>query len=234
MSKRREGHSALRVKNGKIEKFDPHPAAALASPVTAQPEIKPHSSQIYTDLTVRCRDCGGTLVWRYLEDKDEIEIFHDCRNGESAKKRVAAPVTGPDVAQQLARKIVSDSTEGWGPEEEEWANGIAALIRTALEEQTRELQAKLVGALSHETMIRLSCKEIGVEVGDDALVNVRAEKAESETRQLRLALNNLKCEVVRWLSLARPMLVEELSVTNVKVMEHHVAEAERVLAGGKS
>jgi hypothetical protein len=43
------------------------------------------------------------------------------------------------------------------------------------------------------------------------------------------ALNNLKCEISAWLSMARPMLVQELSVTNVRVMEHHIAEAQRIL-----
>jgi hypothetical protein len=52
----------------------------------------------------------------------------------------------------------------------------------------------------------------------------------AEVEKLRKALNSIKCEVVGWLSLARPMLVQELSVTNVRVMEHHVAEAERLLA----
>jgi hypothetical protein len=56
-------------------------------------------------------------------------------------------------------------------------------------------------------------------------------EARAEVEKLRKALNSIKCEVVGWLSLARPMLVQELSVTNVRVMEHHVAESERLLAG---
>jgi hypothetical protein len=40
--------------------------------------LKPHSSIIHTDLTVRCSGCKGTLIWRYSEEKDEIEIFHSC------------------------------------------------------------------------------------------------------------------------------------------------------------
>jgi len=40
--------------------------------------IAPHLSQTYTDLTVRCHGCGSALIWRYLEEKNEIEVFHDC------------------------------------------------------------------------------------------------------------------------------------------------------------
>ena len=35
-SKRQEGHSALQVNNGKIEKFDPHPGTAAGSELTRE------------------------------------------------------------------------------------------------------------------------------------------------------------------------------------------------------
>lgn len=53
------------------------PGSAPAQP--EEEEIKLHSSVIHTDLTVRCHGCGATLIWRYHEDKDEIEVFH-CAN----------------------------------------------------------------------------------------------------------------------------------------------------------
>jgi ribosomal protein L44E len=41
-----------------------------------------HGSVIFTDLEVRCHDCGGHQIWRYLEDEDTIEVFHDCTGGK--------------------------------------------------------------------------------------------------------------------------------------------------------
>lgn len=57
-----------------------------------------------------------------------------------------------------------------------------------------------------------------------------ADAMNERERELATALNNLKCEIVGWVGLARPMLVEELSITNVRVMEHHIIEAERLLS----
>jgi hypothetical protein len=37
-------------------------------------------------LKVRCHDCGGYQIWRYLEDEDTIEVFHDCMGGKKARE----------------------------------------------------------------------------------------------------------------------------------------------------
>lgn len=57
----------------------------------AEEGATPHSSVIYTDLRVKCQGCGGYAIWRYLEDEDTIEVFHEC----SARAGVAATVETP-------------------------------------------------------------------------------------------------------------------------------------------
>lgn len=47
--------------------------------------------------------------------------------------------------------------------------------------------------------------------------------------ELEKGLNNLKCEAVGWIGLSRAALVQELSETNVRVMETRIVEAERLL-----
>ena len=75
---------AYGVATGRIEP-DAAPAQSLYE-AAAPTQLTPHSSVIHTDLKVRCHDCGGYQIWRYLEDEDTIEVFHDCMGGKKARE----------------------------------------------------------------------------------------------------------------------------------------------------
>jgi len=59
------------------QRFNPIHVKPAAPQGSAEGEIKPHSSVIYTDLKVRCYGCQSQVIWRYDEKIDEILIVHD-------------------------------------------------------------------------------------------------------------------------------------------------------------
>jgi hypothetical protein len=96
-------------------------AEPVAEECTAQAptQLKPHSSVIYTDLTVRCHGCKGTLIWRYDEEKDEIETFHGCTSSTPQG-------TPTDLLAVIERLANHGSVEDYTVE------GIRAELREAL------------------------------------------------------------------------------------------------------
>jgi hypothetical protein len=199
-------------------------AAVPVSPVTAQPSECPTcGSRNPYDYKYNClKNADG---WHRANWKSAAPVTAQCTCPDGGTDincvweghKRAAPVTGPDVAQQIARKIVSDSSEGWGPEEEEWANDIAALIRTALEEQTRDATIRLLALQKEKGEEWAKTRKQAMQLESE-----RAEKAESETRQLRELLQKF-VDISNW----NHVLESE------EEMNALLARAERVLGGGK-
>lgn len=87
--------------------------AALIREAGSEREREPHSSQVHTDLTVRCSKCKGTLIWRYFEEKDEIEVFHNCN--DSNQELRAALLTAKELVEPLI-ETDSDLAPEWDAE----------------------------------------------------------------------------------------------------------------------
>lgn len=114
---------------------------------TMEPEIKPHSSVLYTDLTVRCHGCKSALVWRYLEDIDEIEVFHE---------HGAAPVqTGEGSTMRSGKMLdrmeqdLAAQSEGVAPNRQTWQSMSSDEQLSFLAAQTAEI-AELNKELLHQ------------------------------------------------------------------------------------
>lgn len=86
--------------------------------------VAPHSSVIYTDLRVKCKGCGGYVIWRYLEDDDTIEVVHNC----SARAGVAATVESPTDIFERARVALECQKKHLGddPIDDAWIADFAA------------------------------------------------------------------------------------------------------------
>ena len=154
------------------------------------------------------------------------------------QNNVAAPVSGLDVQGAINAEIrqIQRSFESLGVINDVTAEKllrpaferVAALIRTALEEQRThccgDAHADLESALSH---IRLIGFEEEIIESKNAIEHIwhnrRAEKSESETRQLQEALEKIT-------SYNRDIRDGKINYR----AEDHIAVAERVLAGGKS
>jgi hypothetical protein len=191
-----------------------------ASPVTAQPKRK-------REKPVLCYALGSFHEGKHLQ-------VATCVN-PIPNNRKAAPVTEPDSRAEF-EKWVRSTMSDWkaaqdatlskglhGPELvirynssgtqyawEAW-QACHALIRTALEEETRELESDLKTE-------REDCRE-WEKMYQEAERDLK--KAESETRQLREALQELAD------------LMEEVRTGNYKPDTFTCQPARRVLAGGK-
>ena len=155
-------------------------AAVPASPVTAQ-------------ICARCGNCAAN-PWHHAGDG---EYDHDFVP-QPTTKRVAAPVSGPDVALETAKRIIGFFMFDTSVDQPFNVENIAALIRTALEEQVQELRKtnrelnRRNGALQH-TINTMTDRSIWYGYYKAAMSlfgweEYARKKAESETRQLREAL----------------------------------------------
>jgi hypothetical protein len=81
-------------------------AERALSSAASSPEPAAHSSQIHTDLKIRCHGCRGLQIWRYHEEGDEIEVFHDCTTTHGQKFRTQGYAEGMEAA---AKHLTSEA-----------------------------------------------------------------------------------------------------------------------------
>lgn len=161
---------------------------------TMEPEIKPHSSVLYTDLTVRCHGCKSALVWRYLEDIDEIEVLHEhepapVQTGEGSTMRSGK------MLDRMEQDLAAQS-EGVAPNRQTWQSmssdeqlsflaAQAAEIERLIESQADafETQRQIIDGLQSELKAAQSLNEFFRDSVGECHVMISRNTAEFQIRK---------------------------------------------------